>query len=119
MAVYELTVLERLDKDSVKSKDGTANEARASVAELMSVLNVNILKHQYDGVKKVAYEIQGEQFAGYDYYEFEVVDSKGSNVCKVIDQLLGSWLTSEFQDVALRWLCVKQLTPEEQKRRAY
>lgn len=113
MAIYELSILERLDQDSIKSEEGTANEARVSIAELMSVLDVNILKHDYE-VKRLLYKIQDEKYAGYDYYEFEVANSKAQIMCKVIDTLLSRWQDGHYNDIVLRHLCVKQLDPGEE-----
>lgn len=113
MAIYELTVLERLDKNSVKSRAGSASIARDSIAELIGLFDVKVLMHSYDGVKRLAYECDGEQFAGYDYYELEIDDDRGSTLCKAIDQLLTRWLTPELQKAALRWLCVKRYTEDE------
>lgn len=113
--VYKLTILERLDEGSVRSKSGSANEAGGKIAELLDILNVRILKHEYDGVKRLAYEIKGEQFAGYDYYEFEAYDDRGNSICQLIDALLGGTY-NPWSAVVLRHLCVRQVTKEELNR---
>lgn len=102
--IYELTILERLDDGSARNTNGSASLARDKIAALLSVLDVRILKHTYDGVKRLAYEIEDEQYAGYDYYEIEVDDDKGSLVCRLISTLLGG--QTSWSDVVLRYLMV-------------
>lgn len=60
---YELTVLIRDNDNREKTLD--------RVNELVSAYSVKIVDYQEDGLKRLAYEIDGEQYAHYYFWTFE------------------------------------------------
>lgn len=60
---FELTILNKVNDGKTDLKE---------VEALLSTFKILITKHEFDGVKKLAYPIRGEEIAGYEYYEFQV-----------------------------------------------
>lgn len=114
--IYELTVLERLDAGSEQSRQGIASDAKGYVAKLLTAFDIKILQHEYDGVQKLSFKIGEQDYAGYDYYEYEVLDRKATVVAMALDSALRELTRLDGEKAVLRHLIIRQMSPEEYKK---
>lgn len=99
MNEYELTILSHKDIDQV--------ELRGYITDKIKELRGDVVSFTDEGVKRLAYAINGEEMANYTFYDLRLPQDAPVK--------LSSWLNTYVDDV-LRYLLVK--TDERRQTRA-
>lgn len=114
--LYELTVLFRVEGGAgtrevcgeVPVDDMSCDYYKGQLNEMLKGFKINVIKKEYDGVKRLAYDIDGEAYAGYMWYEFEVKDSIAPVVIRAIKQML-----NDMHPNVLTYLLVREVSKGE------
>lgn len=98
---HELSVLYRTDTNE---KDSTYDTGM--LRHELSCFDIDIIKYEDEGTKRLAFEIKDQEYAGYLYFEYEVDDFKASRMAKAISDVLNK------DYFVLRHLLVNQPKPK-------
>lgn len=105
---YELATLLVCDMNCADDdKDEMLQTGLKAVNDLVSIFNIRLIKVSFKGRKRLAYDIEHHQFAGYYDINYEVDEDKASLVASALSRLL------ETRDAVMRHLLIRKEDDEE------